>query len=256
MKSHRQSSDRYSPSAGALSVPGRCANGFTTGIAPPVETWPVIMSSRRSLTSSGIVWMTPSMSCTVSRYPSPSLSPLYTRLAARDHAYVMRQLYGFHMFSMLLRSLSGVRAVIPPMRECQWDLSLWNSSRTLSGEPDSRTAALPSEPALPIPIRTTSSFDSPGRSVTSTCRAVLPINRNSCVSVAILVGMRLRIATRIGRMSWCAARSSPMTKTFSLSSVARAGRLAGILTGIGDGLRPVIDCPFYHSDAAAPIAAV
>jgi hypothetical protein len=48
-------------------------------------------------------------------------------------------------------------------------------------------------------------------------------------------------------MSWCAARSSPMTNTFSLSSVARAGRLAGIFTGIDGGLRPGIDLALYHS---------
>src|SRR5690606_17084688 len=44
-------------------------------------------------------------------------------------------------------------------------------------------------------------------------------------------------------MSWCAARSSPITNTFSPSSVARAGRVEGILTGMiartcRDGYRP------------------
>ena len=61
---------------------------------------------------------------------------------------------------------------------------------------------------------------------------VLESVRMICVSVAILVGMRLRMSTRSGRMSWCSARYSVMTKMFSLSSCAAAGRASGIRMGM------------------------
>ena len=57
--------------------------------------------------------------------------------------------------------------------------------------------------------------------------------RSSWVSVTILVGIRLRISRFSGRMSWCMARYSVITKIFSLSSVAVAGRESGILMGMG-----------------------
>ena len=51
--------------------------------------------------------------------------------------------------------------------------------------------------------------------------------------MTILVGIRFRIKRFSGRISWCMARYSVMTKIFSHSSVARAGRESGTLIGMG-----------------------
>ena len=56
--------------------------------------------------------------------------------------------------------------------------------------------------------------------------------RNSCVSVACLVGMRFIIAMRSGRMSCAAARCCGITKIFSCASRSPAGNPSGILIGI------------------------
>jgi len=45
--------------------------------------------------------------------------------------------------------------------------------------------------------------------VISTCSAELPSRRSSCVSVLTLVGIKFRIASFSGRMSWCCAASRP-----------------------------------------------
>ena len=52
------------------------------------------------------------------------------------------------------------------------------------------------------------------------------------VSVAILVGMRFKMSTWSGRMSWCSARYSVMTKMFSPSRVSVAGRASGMRMGM------------------------
>ena len=52
------------------------------------------------------------------------------------------------------------------------------------------------------------------------------------VKVVIFVGMRFRIATRSARISCLAARSSPITKMFSFSRIARAGRVDWIFMGM------------------------
>ena len=66
----------------------------------------------------------------------------------------------------------------------------------------------------------------------STCKGEFPSRRSSCVSVSTLLGMRLRITILRGRISWCMARFSVMTKTFSDSRILAAGRLSEILIGI------------------------
>ena len=58
--------------------------------------------------------------------------------------------------------------------------------------------------------------------------------RMSWVSVTILVGMRLRMSSSSGRMSCKMARCSVITKMFSSSKMARAGRESGILMGMGE----------------------
>ena len=73
------------------------------------------------------------------------------------------------MLNILLKSSSGVSAVIPAILECQYSFSFANSSRTFAGFPNSLTACFPSTPAAPMPIRTTNSFDSPGFKSMSTC---------------------------------------------------------------------------------------
>ena len=69
-------------------------------------------------------------------------------------------------------------------------------------------------------------------SSSSTCSGVLPSSRDSCVSVAILVGMRFRTRICSGRMSCVTARVSFMTKIFSSASVFAAGRPFGIIMGM------------------------
>src|SRR5687768_183384 len=71
-------------------------------------------------------------------------------------------------------------------------------------------------------------------SVISTCNGVAPTNRANCVSVLILLGMRLRRPMRKGRISCLTAASSVITMTPSCSRVERAGRSLGILIGIGN----------------------
>ena len=66
----------------------------------------------------------------------------------------------------------------------------------------------------------------------SICSGVLPSRRASCVSVAILVGIRLSTRMRSGRMSWLLARSVSMTKMFSSCRVLAAGRSGGIQMGM------------------------
>lgn len=66
------------------------------------------------------------------------------------------------------------------------------------------------------------------------CRGVLENFRSNCVSVAILVGIKFKMSNFSGRMSWCMARYSVMTKIFSLSRVSLAGREFGILMGMGE----------------------
>ena len=56
--------------------------------------------------------------------------------------------------------------------------------------------------------------------------------RRSWVSVTILVGIRFRISTSSGRISWCMARYSVMTKIFSFSSVVVAGKESATLMGM------------------------
>ena len=70
--------------------------------------------------------------------------------------------------------------------------------------------------------------------LTLICSGVLESLRSSCVSVTSFVGMRLRISTFNGRISWCIARYSVITKIFSLSKIAVAGSESGILIGIMD----------------------
>src|SRR5262245_33114196 len=72
-------------------------------------------------------------------------------------------------------------------------------------------------------------------SVSSTCSGVAPSRRANCVSVLILLGIRLSRPMRTGRMSWRTASVSRMTMTPSASSVERAGRSSGILIGIASG---------------------
>ena len=60
---------------------------------------------------------------------------------------------------------------------------------------------------------------------------VLDRQRRICVSVTIFSGIRLRMAMRSGRMRCVVARCSVITKMFSLSRTARAGRLSGIFIG-------------------------
>lgn len=53
------------------------------------------------------------------------------------------------------------------------------------------------------------------------------------VSVTILVGIRFKMRRFRGRISWCIARYSVITKMFSPSNVVVAGRESGILMGMG-----------------------
>src|SRR5882757_4413728 len=69
-------------------------------------------------------------------------------------------------------------------------------------------------------------------SVSSTWSGVAPSSRAICVSVLILLGIRLSRPMRIGLMSWRTASASRITITPSAASVARAGRSSGIFMGI------------------------
>src|SRR5882724_1802814 len=70
-------------------------------------------------------------------------------------------------------------------------------------------------------------------SVSSTCSGVAPIKRANCVSVLILLGIKLRRPMRKGRMSWRKADASVISITPSCSRVWRAGRSLGIRIGMG-----------------------
>ncbi len=61
---------------------------------------------------------------------------------------------------------------------------------------------------------------------------VLLSTRSSWVSVVIFVGMRFTMTMSSGRMSCEVARSSVITKMFSCSRAARAGRSEGMLMGM------------------------
>ena len=69
-------------------------------------------------------------------------------------------------------------------------------------------------------------------SSTSICSGVLDSLRMICVSVSIFFGIRLSSSTRSGRMSWCMARCSVITKMFSLSSCSVAGSWSGMRIGM------------------------
>ena len=56
--------------------------------------------------------------------------------------------------------------------------------------------------------------------------------RRSCSSVSCLTGIRFRIQICNGRIFWCIARYSSITKIFSLSRISLAGRSLCILIGI------------------------
>ena len=60
--------------------------------------------------------------------------------------------------------------------------------------------------------------------VHSTCKGVLDKALKSWVSVSSFKGIRFRIRISRGRISWLEALASSMINTFSLSSMARAGR--------------------------------
>ena len=61
---------------------------------------------------------------------------------------------------------------------------------------------------------------------------VLPIIRKIWVSVVIFVGIKFKIASLRGRISWVVARLEDMTKIFSLARISKAGKLSGILMGM------------------------
>ncbi len=61
--------------------------------------------------------------------------------------------------------------------------------------------------------------------------------RKIWVSVVIFVGMRFSRRSFSGRMSWCIARNSVMTKMFSLSRAAVAGRKIWVSVVIFVGMR-------------------
>ena len=71
-------------------------------------------------------------------------------------------------------------------------------------------------------------------SVSSTCSGVAPIRRANCVSVLILLGIRLSRPICSGRMSCRAAVASVITITPSCSSVRRAGKIVWNADGHGD----------------------
>ena len=73
-------------------------------------------------------------------------------------------------------------------------------------------------------------------SVSSICSGVAPITRANWVSVCTFFGMRLRSPICSGRMSWRSAVSSDITITPSRRSTSWAGRVAGILIGMGGRL--------------------
>ena len=70
------------------------------------------------------------------------------------------------------------------------------------------------------------------RKVQSTCSGVLESARRSWVSVSSLIGMRFKIRISNGRISWLIARFSSITKIFSDSRMALAGRSFCTLIGI------------------------
>ncbi len=70
------------------------------------------------------------------------------------------------------------------------------------------------------------------RSSAETWRGELERALSSCVSVATLLGMRLRMRMRRVRMSCVIALCSPMMKTRSDSSICLAGSESGIRIGI------------------------
>ncbi len=84
----------------------------------------------------------------------------------------------------------------------------------------------------------------------STCRGLLLRRRSSCVSVSILVGIRLSISIRRGLMSWWVARPSFMTNMFSFSRVKAAGRSSGTFIGIIHHILSVEDTRAQVSVAA------
>ena len=65
-----------------------------------------------------------------------------------------------------------------------------------------------------------------------TCSGDLEMRRRIWVSVSILVGIRLRIATRRGRISWWLATSSSRAKMRSCWRIVLAGRPSGMLMGM------------------------
>ena len=73
-------------------------------------------------------------------------------------------------------------------------------------------------------------------SVSSICSGVAPISRANWVSVVTFFGIRLTRPICSGRMSWRSAVSSDITMTPSRRSTSWAGRVAGILIGMGFGL--------------------
>ena len=70
------------------------------------------------------------------------------------------------------------------------------------------------------------------RNVQSTCSGVLESARRSWVSVSSLIGIRFKIKICSGRISWLIARFSSITKIFSDSRMALAGRSFCTLIGI------------------------
>ena len=70
------------------------------------------------------------------------------------------------------------------------------------------------------------------RKVQSICRGVLDRALNSWVSVSSFNGIRFKIRISSGRISWLMARSSSITKIFSDSKMAFAGRSFCILIGM------------------------
>ena len=115
-KSHRASSALYAgcpvsctyeASSGVSSCPGLCVN-LTSGSPPPLSTWAESINLIFSTAISGARCITPCISCTVSRYPYPFLRPQYVNEAALDQINVIKQLYAFHVFIIVLNSSLGV----------------------------------------------------------------------------------------------------------------------------------------------------
>ena len=73
------------------------------------------------------------------------------------------------------------------------------------------------------------------RKVQSTCRGVLDNALKSWISVSSFTGIRFKIKISRGRISWLKALFSSITKIFSDSKIALAGRSFCTLIGM---LRP------------------